>query len=536
MSAISLLNPKAEVARSREALAVNISAAKGIQDVLKSNLGPRGTMKLLVSGSGDIKITKDGNVLLHEMQIQHPTASLIARASTAQDDVTGDGTTSTVLLIGELLKMAELYITEGLHPRVVVQGFDEAKKTALSVLEQVKIPLGSDPEARKQILCQVASTSLHTKVHKKIASKLTDICVEAVDAIRHEGEPIDLHMVELMEMQHRSEADTGLVKGLVLDHGGRHPDMPKKLTNCHILTCNVSLEYEKTEVNSGFFYKTAEEREKLVLAERKFIEDRVQKIIELKKKVCDGTDKSFVLINQKGIDPLSLDALAREGILALRRAKRRNMERLSLACGGQALNTLEGIEESMLGYAGVVYEHVLGENKFTYVEECRNPLSVTILMKAANKHTLTQIKDAVRDGLRAVKNAIEDDCVVPGAGAYEVAVNMALKKAMEQLKGKARLGIQAYGDGMLVIPKTLALNGGYDPQDVMVKLIEEATDGGNHAVGIDCSTGEVIVPADHGIFDNYNVKKQMIHSCSVIASNLLLVDEIMRAGLSSLKG
>ncbi|CAB4068960.1 CCT6 [Lepeophtheirus salmonis] len=466
--------------------------------VLQTNLGPRGTLKLLVSGAGDIKITKDGNVLLHEMQIQHPTASLIARASTAQDDVTGDGTTSTVLLIGELLKMAEIYVTEGLHPRIVVEGFDESKKTALAVLEDIKIPLGSDPESRKQILTSVASTSLHTKVHTKIAKKLTDICVNAVEAIRQEGTALDLHMVELMEMQHRSEADTSLIRGLVLDHGGRHPEMPKKLTNCYILTCNVSLEYEKTEVNSGFFYKSAEEREKLVTAERKFIEDRIQKIIEFKKKVCDGTDKSFVLINQKGIDPLSLDALAREGILGLRRAKRRNMERLALACGGQALNTLDGMDESVLGYAGVVYEHVIGENKFTYVEECKNPLSVTILMKAANKHTLTQIKDAVRDGLRAVKNAIEDGCVVPGAGAFEVAVHMSLKDTINKLKGRARLGVQAYADGMLVIPKTLTLNGGYDAQEIMVKLVQEASDSGNHAVGVDCSTGEVIVPADHG--------------------------------------
>merc|ERR1711902_410476 len=328
--------------------------------------------------------------------------------------------------------------------------------------------------------------------------------------------------------------ETQLVNGLVLDHGGRHPDMPKRLENCYILTCNVSMEYEKTEVNSGFFYKSAEEREKLVVAERKFIEDRVKKVIEFKKKVCDGTDKSFVIINQKGIDPLSLDALAREGILGLRRAKRRNMERMTLACGGQAMNTFEELDESCLGYAGVVYEHVLGENKFTFVEECKNPRSVTILLRAGNKHTLTQMKDAVRDGLRAVKNALEDGCVVPGAGAYEVACHTVLKKFLETVKGKARLGIQAYADGLMIIPKTLAANAGYDSQEVMVKLLEEARDGAS--VGMDCDTGEACIPKDKGIYDNYRVKRQMVNSCTVIASNLLLVDEIMRAGMSSLKG
>merc|ERR1712001_90820 len=455
--------------------------------------------------------------------------------STAQDDVTGDGTTSTVLLIGEFLKQAEIYITEGLHPRVVTEGFEEAKKIALETLETMKINLTD--EERKDILTKISSTSLNTKVHPSVAKNLTEICVDSVLAIKPEesGKDIDLHMVEIMEMQHRSEAESSLVKGLVLDHGGRHPDMPKRLENCYILTCNVSLEYEKTEVNSGFFYKSAEDREKLVVAERKFIEDRVQKIIELKRKVCTKENgKTFVVINQKGIDPFSLDALAKEGIMALRRAKRRNMERLVLACGGSAMNSVEEMDESVLGSAGSVYEHVLGENKFTFVEQCANPLSVTILMKGPNKHTLMQVKDAVRDGLRAVKNALEDGCVVPGAGAYEVACHAVLKKFLETVKGKARLGIQAYADGLMIIPKTLATNAGYDSQEVMVKLLEEARDGAS--VGMDCDTGEPCIPKDKGIYDNYRVKRQMVNSCTVIASNLLLVDEIMRAGMSSLKG
>lgn len=220
--------------------------------------------------------------------------------------------------------------------------------------------------------------------------------------------------------------------------------------------------------------------------------------------------------------------------MGLRRAKRRNMERLALACGGVAMNSVDEMDESILGLAGTVYEHILGENKFTFVEKCKNPQSVTILMKGPNKHTLNQIKDAVRDGLRAVKNAIEDDCVVPGAGAFEVAAHAALKKYLETVKGRARLGIQAYADGMLVIPKVLAQNSGFDSQDVMVKLLEESATG--QVVGLDCDSGEACVPANLGIYDNYRVKRQMINSCTVIATNLLLVDEIMRAGMSSLKG
>ncbi|CAG9559297.1 unnamed protein product [Danaus chrysippus] len=531
MAAISLLNPKAEFARAAQALAVNITAAKGIQDVMKTNLGPKGTMKMLVSGAGDIKITKDGNVLLHEMQIQHPTASLIARASTAQDDATGDGTTSTVLLIGELLKQADIYISEGLHPRIITEGFDVARNKALEVLESMKIPI----EIKRENLIDITRTALKTKVHPSLAEVLTDACVDSVLAIRVEGKPVDLHMVELMEMQHKTATETTLIKGLVLDHGARHPDMPKRVENAYILTCNVSLEYEKTEVNSGFFYKSAEDREKLIAAEREFIDQRVKKIVALKKKLCDGTDKSFVVINQKGIDPLSLDVLAKEGIIALRRAKRRNMERLALACGGIAMNSVDDLTEECLGYAGLVYEHILGEEKYTFVEDCKNPQSVTILIKGPNKHTLTQIKDAVRDGLRAINNAIEDKCLVPGAAAFEVKANNELLKFKDTVKGKLRLGIQAYAEALLVIPKTLAVNSGYDAQDTIVKLQEESRLNPD-PIGLDLSTGEAIKPIDLGIYDNYIVKKQILNSCSVIASNLLLVDEIMRAGMSSLKG
>lgn len=531
MAAITALNPKAEVARAAQALAVNISAARGIQDVLKSNLGPKGTMKMLVSGAGEIKITKDGNVLLQEMQIQHPTAALIARASTAQDSLIGDGTTSTVLLIGELLKQADMYISEGLHPRILTEGFEMAKTKALQVLDTLKVVSEMD----RDTLIKVARTSLRTKVQQELADLLADACVDAILAIHVPTRQLNLHMVELMEMQHKTEMDTQLVRGLVLDHGARHPDMKKRVTNAYILTCNVSLEYEKSEVNSGFFYKSAEEREKLVSAERQFIENRVAKIVELKKKVCDGTDKGFVVINQKGIDPLSLDMLAKEGIVALRRAKRRNMERLALTCGGVAANSLDDMTPETLGFAGLVYEHVLGEEKYTFIEDCKNPQSVTILMKAPNKHTLIQVKDAVRDGLHAIKNAIEDGCLVPGAGASELVISVALFEYKNEVKGRARLGVQAFSDALLVIPKTLAQNAGFDPQETTVKLQQEyaAT---KLAVGLDLSTGEPILPMEAGIVDNFVVKQQMLNSCTVIACNLLLVDEIMRAGMSSLKG
>ncbi|EFO26783.1 T-complex protein 1 subunit zeta [Loa loa] len=538
MASILCLNPKAELARHAAALELNVSGAKGLMEVMRTNLGPKGTMKMLVSGAGDIKLTKDGNVLLHEMQIQHPTAAMIAKATTAQDDVTGDGTTSTVLFIGELLKQADLYVSEGVHPRLITEGFEYASKKTLEFLENFK----QTPKIDRELLCEVAQTSLRTKLNQKLADHITDCIVDAVLAIRigNDLRP-DLHMIEMQEMQHESDMDTKLIRGLVLDHGARHPDMPKNLKNAYILTCNVSLEYEKTEVNSGFFYKSAAEREKLVAAEREFIMRRVQKIVDLKKKVCDEAEKAdgkkrgFVVINQKGIDPPSLDLLARNGILALRRAKRRNMERLQLAVGGEAVNSVDDLTPNVLGHAGTVYEHVLGEDKYTFIEDCKDPKSVTILLKGPNKHTITQIKDALHDGIRAVFNTFADQAVVPGAGAFEIGAHCMLKNEMDQVKGRAKLGVQAYADALLIVPKTLATNAGFDAQETIVKLIEERIAcKGKMPVGLDITSGEPCNPK--GIWDNVVVKQNSLASACVIACNLLHVDEVMRAGMTNLKG
>lgn len=522
-----MINPQSEVSRKNQALVVNISAGKGLQDVLKSNLGPKGTIKMLVSGSGDIKLTKDGNVLLHEMQIQHPTAALIARSATAQDDIVGDGTTTNVVLIGELLKQSERYLSEGLHPRVLTEGFDLAKARALQFLETFKV---QQEKTDRELLINVARASLRTKLTQEFADALTDIVVDAALTIHREGSPIDLFMVEIMSMQHRTESETRLVKGLVLDHGARHPDMPKRLENAFILTCNVSLEFEKTEVNSAFIYTSSEQRSRMVDAEHALVEERAKKIIDLKNQVCDTPDKGFVVINQKGIDPIVLDMFAKAGIIGLRRAKRRNMERLTLACGGIAMNSVDDLSIDVLGQADTVYEQVLGEEKYTFVEGVKNPFSCTILIKGPNKHTIEQIKDAVRDGLRSVKNTIEDGFVVPGAGAFSLACYADLMKFKESVSGRPKLGVQAYADSLLVVPKVLAENSGFDPIETIIKLQEEFSKG--HIVGLDLVSGEPMDPKEEGIWDQYRVIRQILHSSSVVATQILLVDEIMKAGKS----
>jgi T-complex protein 1 subunit zeta len=532
---VTVVNSKADVLKASQALAVNLNAAKGLQEVMKTNLGPRGTLKMLVGGAGQIKITKDGCALLSEMQIQHPTASMIARAATAQDEMTGDGTTSSVMFIGELMKLAEASLAEGLHPRLIAEGFDLAREETIKFLDGFKVSIEDPMNDREKLVC-VARTSLRTKVTPAIADPMAEVCVDAVRTIKQEGKVLDLNMIEVMHMKNKLTTDTRLVKGLVLDHGARHPDMPKKLENCYILTCNVSMEYEKSEVNAGFFYSNAEQRDKLAESERKFTDEKVKKVIELKRKVCtEENKKNFVVLNQKGIDPPSLEMLAREGIIALRRTKRRNMERLPLAVGGNAVNSVDDLEESDLGWCDLVYEQTLEDEKYTFIEGTKNAHSCTILVQGSTDHAIGQMKDAIRDGNRAVQNTLEDEAVVPGAGAFEIAAHVHLEQFKKSVQGKPRLGVEIFGKAMLTIPKTLLENSGMDVQEKLLKVVSER-ESKSTAIGVSTASGDPIDPAMEGIWDNFSVKKQMLGLAPVLAEQLLLVDEVIRAGKSGAGG
>lgn len=451
---------------------------------------------------------------------------MIGRAATAQDDIVGDGTTSNVMFIGELMRVAERYLGEGVHPRILVDGIELAKKETLAFLDTQKIPY---PDVTKELLMEVAKASLMTKVHPNIANPLTEILVDAVNTIKRDDR-IDLHMIEIMHMQHKMSTESKLIKGLVLDHGGRHENMPSRLENCYILCLNVSLEYEKTEVHSGFFWSNADQREKLIASERAFTDDKVLKIVELKKKLCDGNNKNFVVINQKGIDPPSLEILARENIIGIRRAKRRNQERIPLACGGKCLNSVEDMSEEDLGFAKLVYEVSLGDDKYTFVEGVENPYSCTILIKGPNDYSIAQTKDAIRDGLRAVQNTYADKAVIAGAGAFEISAHRNLMNYMrDKVSGKVKLGIQCFADALLVIPRTLAENSGFDQQETLLK-VQEAHEKSGESYGVNVTTGEPEPVSVSHIYDNYIVKRQFLNIAPVLAEQLLLVDEVMRAG------
>eukprot|EP01004_Peranema_trichophorum_P002798 NODE_1829_length_1788_cov_111.735135_g1537_i1.p1 GENE.NODE_1829_length_1788_cov_111.735135_g1537_i1~~NODE_1829_length_1788_cov_111.735135_g1537_i1.p1 ORF type:complete len:546 (+),score=108.52 NODE_1829_length_1788_cov_111.735135_g1537_i1:59-1696(+) len=532
-SSLGLLNPNAANVKGTTARSVITNAARGLAETVQTNLGPKGTLKMLVSGAGDIKLTKDGHVLLDEMQFQHPIPQMIARAVNAQDEVSGDGTTSTVLVIGELLRLADHYIRDGVHVRSIVEGYNLAKEEVLKFLDSYRRPVTQLPSENREFYVRTAYSSLNTKVTSSLASQLSEIVVDAVNCIYRPGELIDLHMVEIMAMQHKLDTDTKYIPGLVLDHGTRHPDMPKRLDNCFILTCNVSLEYEKTEVNAEWLYDNAQLKDKMMRAERKVVDDNTRKIIELKREVCKNGE-GFVVINQKGIDPLSLDMMAKEGMMAMRRAKKRNMERLVLACGGVAVNSLDGLSPSDLGRAVSVYEHILGEEKYTFVEAV-NPKSCTILIKGPNKHTMAQVKEAVRDGLRSVRNTLEDQYVVPGAGAFEVAAQVHLDEFLEQAQGHVKIGVRAFGEALTIIPRTLSSSTGRDDAAYMLIELQEQhksakRKGLDECPGVDVIGGGIADALVMQVWDSYSAKRNIVNTAAEVACQLMLCDEIMKAG------
>ena len=533
MSSVNFINEKGEELDREGALRMNLTAATSLSGVIRSNVGPKGTEKMLVGGAGQVKITKDGNVLLHEMSIIHPTAQMIARAATAQDDTVGDGSSSNVLFIGELFVQSFRYVQEGIHVSHLVDGIELAKKKSLEFLDTCKY---KPEKIDREFLLNVARTALRTKLPLKLADQMTEIVTDAVLTIKKDT-GIDLHMVEIMHQKQKMSTDTKLIKGLVLDHGGRHPSMPKRLENCYILNCNVSLEYENTEVHSKLIYSNAEQRENLLKSEHKATDDLCKKIIDLKREVCDSEEgkknnRHFVVINQKGIDPLSLDMLAREGILGLRRAKKRNAERLILACGGNAVNSFDDLTVNDLGQADLIYEEQLDEEKYTYIEGVKNPQSCTILVRAASGYEIAQIKDAIRDGLRAVKNVFDDDSAIPGAGAFEIACSEVLKEfaKSKDVEGKKYYGVNAFAEALLVIPKAVCENSGVDAQESIINAVK-SYDENKKLMGVDINdNGKPINPVDHGIFDNYCVKKSLLNISPVLTQQFLMVDEIIRAG------
>ena len=497
---------------------ISISAAKGLQDVMKRNLGPKGTFKILVSASGDIKLTKNGSLLLKEMQIQNPIAILIAKTISAQNHFSGDGTTSIVLILGELFRNIEQFLEKNIHPQILCEGINLGKKELQSWLKtQVIIP-----KRKKLYLLRIANSIFRTKLKGNFIMKISRIVVNAVLTIQKQKEVTDLNLIEILQMEGSDELQSRFVRGIVLDHGARHPDMPKILHNVFVLVCNISLEYEKSEVNSSFSSFSCDQQEKLFNKEREIIDKKINKIIQIKRMVCKGGNKGFLVVNQKGIDNISLDLFCREGILALRRTKKKNMERISLLCNAIPVNSSDEIDSMILGFAGIVYEQNIGEEKFTFIENVSNPFSGTILIKGSNVFLRKNTEEIVRNAIKTIKLSMEDNCYVLGGGKLESNGSKHLIHYANQMTGGKKFGILALANALQSIPNTLNENEGQQSVDnfsqnrVQKKKISNIN---NKSIYSRKISGK--------IFDCFSSKKQIFNSVCTIANQILMIDEIL---------
>jgi len=504
----------------------NIAAAKGVADAVKTTLGPKGMDKMLVDSIGDIVITNDGVTILEEMEIEHPAAKMMVEIAKTQNEEVGDGTTTAVVLAGELLKKAEGLLEQDIHPTVITRGYKISKDESLKILEEISEPVSlNDTETLKKI----ALTSMSGKSVERASPHLASVVVDAVKEVaRMEGSRvvIDTDDVKREKKHGGSAEDTELIKGIVVDKEVVHPGMPKKIEDAKIALLDVALEVKETETDAEIRITSPEQMQAFLETEQKMLKDMVEKI------VASGAN---VLMCQKGIDDVAQHYLAKKGILATRRVKKSDMELLAKATGGRIVSNLDDLQASDLGFAKLVEEKKIGGEAMTFIREAKNPKAVTILVRGSTEHVVDEIDRSVEDAVGAVSSALEVGKIVAGAGSPEVEVAMRLRKVAEKYSGREQLAIKAFADALEVIPRSLAENGGLDPIDSLVEL-RVAHDQGKLTWGINVFNGKVGDALKDGVIEPLKVKTQAIKSAAEAAEMILRIDDVISASKLSKGG
>jgi thermosome len=503
----------------RDAQRMNITAARIIAEAVRSTLGPKGMDKMLVDSLGDITITNDGVTILKEMDVEHPAAKMVIEVAKTQDNEVGDGTTTAVVIAGELLKKAEELLDQEIHPAVIANGYRLAATKALEILNEIAIPVNKDD---REALKKVASTAMTGKGAEVALDKLADIAVDAVRMIVEEVNgklKADTENIKIEKRQGGSVEDTVLIKGIVLDKEVVHPGMPKTVRNAKILLLDSALEVKETEIDAKIRITDPEKLQKFIEQEERMLKEMVDKIAK------SGANVVFC---QKGIDDLAQYYLAKAGILAVRRVKKSDIEKIAKATGAKILTDLREITPADLGEAELVEERKVGDEKMVFIEGCRNPKSVTILVRGGTEHVVDEIARGIEDGIRVVACAIEDGKVVAGAGAPEMELSLRLKQWAPSVGGREQLAIEAFASALEVIPRTLAENAGIDPIDVIVNL-KSAHEKGQKYAGVDVDTGKVVDMKERGVIEPLRVKTQAIQSATEVAVMILRVDDVIAA-------
>ncbi|MDW8084251.1 MAG: thermosome subunit beta [Candidatus Caldarchaeum sp.] len=516
---VIILKEGAKRMRGREVQSANIMVAKIIAETMKSSLGPRGMDKMLVDSFGDIVITNDGATILKEMDVEHPVAKMLVEVSKAQDEEVGDGTTSTVVLAGELLAKAEELIEKEVHPTIIIEGYRKAAVKSLEILDQIGIKV--DP-TDKPILRKVAKTAMISKLVGEESDYLADLVVEAVTRIAEKvGDKwtVDLDDVKLEKKEGQSIRDTKLVEGVVLDKEVVHPDMPKIVRNAKIALLDAALEIEKTEFDAKLNIETPEQMRAFMKQEEDMLRQMVEKI------AATGAN---VVLCQKGIDDLAQYFLAKKGIMAVRRIKKSDMDKLAKATKGRVISRIDDLTPEDLGKADLVEERRVGEDKMVFVEGCQNPKSLTILIRGGTQRIVDEAERSLKDAINVVKDVIVEGKIIAGGGAGEIEVAMRLRDYAKTLPGKEQLAVNKFAEALEAIPSQLAESCGMDPIEAIVNLTSKHKEGLLN-YGINVFKSELADMKQLDVLDPLLVKKQTIKSAVEAASMVLKIDDIIAA-------
>ena len=519
---IVLLKEGTSETKGNQAQRNNITAAKTVAEIVRTSLGPRGMDKMLVDTLGDVTISNDGATILKEIDVQHPSAKMMVEISKSTDNEVGDGTTSTVVLAGSLLEKAEELITKNVHPTVVVEGFKKASQKAIETLKEIATKV--DP-TDKAFLNKIAKTSMASKMVSADSKELADMVVDAVLAVAEKSGDkykIDIDNVKVEKKAGGSIRDTEFIHGVVLDKEVVHGGMPKRIENAKIAVINSPLEIEKTEFDAKININSPDQMQKFIDEENKMLKAMVDKV------VAAGAS---VLLCQKGIDDIAQHYLANAGILAVRRIKESDMYKLSKATGARIVNNLDELSASDLGYAKLAEERKVETVKWVFVEECKNPKSVSILIRGGSQRVVYEAERSVHDAIMTVKDVVEYPYVLVGGGAPEAIASMKLRDWASSLSGRAQLAAEKFADGIETIPIVLAENAGMDPLDTQVQLRSKSTSG-RARFGIDVLNGKVADLAAKDIYEPLAVKEQVINAATEAACMILRIDDVIAASKS----
>jgi thermosome len=504
----------------RDAQRNNIMAARTIAEAIKSSLGPKGMDKMLVDSSGDVIITSDGRTILDKMDIEHPAAKMMVEVAKTQDAEVGDGTTTSVILAGELLGKAEDLIDKGVHPTLIVEGYIKAASKALETLEDIAIPV---MPAGKEFLKKVAATSMASKLVSERKEQLAGIAVEAVLSVAQKigGDYlVDLDDITIEKKPGESLTQTRLIEGVVLDKEVVHSGMPKRVEKAKIALLESALEIKKTEFDTKINIELPEQMESFLQEEESMLKAMVEKIV---------TSGANVVICQKGIDDVAQHFLARKGVLAVQRVKESDVKKLAMATGGKPVTNLEELSKSDIGFAGLVEERKIGDDKMTFIEGCENPRSVSILIRGADKRFIDEAERSVHDALCVVRDVVQEPKIVAGGGAPEMEIARALRGYAETLPGREQLAVRSFGEAMEIVPLTLGENAGLDPIDLLLELRARHEKGEKWA-GVDVFAGKIKDMRDLEVYEPLAVKKQTIKSATEAATMILRVDDVIASG------